>query len=337
MSKKAYALGVAALLMQACGIQEPDPKMDGAPTSTQQGDNTSSADATKKTKPKAAPKTEDDTQDQGQIPAPQDPVDAAKNDEAQTADEPTPPPVDPTRYSKGSGGATGMVEQTFKASNGLTSTYKINAPADAGPDKPYGLHIHFHGDGGGGYRDFPNKETRNDLIGVTVKSPNAALTWGRADGVAHTLYAQELIQNELIKKYNVDLKRIYFSGVSGGAYFLAGSFIPAYGKVYRTGAFLMCGGEAPRVAFDDPSFLKDFVVYWQVTAGERADINQSVRRSIAAYKTALDAAGGDAALQGSEFTGAGGHCEFDGKSYTTGIQYMLDLKFKTVLRDQPAS
>jgi hypothetical protein len=47
-------------------------------------------------------------------------------------------------------------------------------------------------------------------------------------------------------------------------------------------------------------------------------------------------AAGDAgalAMQTSEFKGQGGHCEFDGQDYTTGIQAMIDAKFSTVLKD----
>src|SRR5690606_29495321 len=104
--------------------------------------------------------------------------------------------------------------------------------------KVYGLHIHLHGDGGGGYRDFPNQATKFDLIGVTVKAPNFNLQWGRNQGRTHAKYLDDLIQNELIKKYNIDLDKIYFSGVSGGAYFLTGSFIPEFGHNYNSGAFI---------------------------------------------------------------------------------------------------
>ncbi len=126
---------------------------------------------------------------------------------------PAPTPAAPAvRSSPGSGGGSGLLEVPFTDSAGLASSYKINAPADVA-QKVYGLHIHLHGDGGGGYRDFPNKDLRYDLIGVTVKAPNTNLQWGRAQGRAHALYVNDLIQKELTKKYNVNLDRIYFSGV----------------------------------------------------------------------------------------------------------------------------
>jgi hypothetical protein len=234
-------------------------------------------------------------------------------------------------WSNGSGGGLGLVEKSYTDTHNLRSSYKINAPQDASATKAYGLHIHLHGDGGGGYKDFPNKETRQDLIGVTVKAPNASLTWGRASGVAHANYLNDLIQNELVKKYNVDLDRIYFSGVSGGSYFLAGHFLPMYGHVYKRGAFLMCGGMAPQVAFVQPEFLKSFRIHWQITAGERDDIKASVDDSVSGWKSALTKAGGDAALETFAAEGDGGHCEFDGQDYTSGIQSMMDLKFATIV------
>ncbi|HYX39085.1 MAG TPA: hypothetical protein VE954_38770, partial [Oligoflexus sp.] len=256
------------------------------------------------------------------------------NDVADTTQAPVVKPSQPAtpaapavRSSQGTGGGTGLVEVPFTDSTGLASSYKINAPADVG-QKVYGLHIHLHGDGGGGYRDFPNKELRYDLIGVTVKAPNTNLQWGRVAGRAHALYVNELIQKELVKKYNVNLDKIYFSGVSGGAYFLMGSFIPEFGQNYNSAAMVMCGGEPPRVAFADPAMLGKFRIHVEVTAGERADILTSVQNTVNAYKGATASAGvsGDqqAKLQTVNIQGAGGHCEFDGVSYTTGIQQAID-------------
>ncbi len=251
--------------------------------------------------------------------------------------EPMKPVATPTpsaRTSNGSGGATGMLEVPFTDSTGLASTYKINVPTDVS-QKVYGLHIHLHGDGGGGYTDFPNKEARNELIGVTVKAPNTNLQWGRVVGREHARYLNELIQKELIKKYNVNLDRIFFSSASGGSYFMTGSFIPEYGQLYNSGVFAMCGGEAPRVAFTDPKVMSKFRIHWEVTAGERQDILTSVQASQDAYKLASTNAGipadQQAKIQTSTKLGAGGHCVFDGVSYTSGIQQAIDTKFKMIL------
>ncbi len=268
-----------------------------------------------------------------------DPVDKAADPNVMIETKPapvvTPPaPAAVVRSSQGSGGGSGLLEIPFTDSTGLASSYKINAPADVG-QKVYGLHVHLHGDGGGGYRDFPNKDLRYDLIGVTVKAPNTNLQWGRVQGRAHALYVNELIQKELLKKYNVNLDRIYFSGVSGGAYFLMGSFLPEFGQNYNSAAFIMCGSEPPRVAFTDATMLKKFRIHIEVTAGERQDILSSVQNTVTAYKNAMTAAGiaadQQAKLQTLNIQGPGGHCEFDGVSYTTGIQQAIDTKFKMIL------
>jgi poly(3-hydroxybutyrate) depolymerase len=236
------------------------------------------------------------------------------------------------RNSNGSGGPTGQQEVEFRDAAGLRSTYKITVPADA-TSKVYGLHVHLHGDGGGGYRDYPNRETRNDLIGVTVLSPNRGQSWNGAAGPQHARYLNELIQNDLIKKYNINLDRIYFSGVSGGAYFLSGYFIPTFGAQYNSGAFLMCGGMAPQQQFANPEFLKTFRIHWETTNGERQDILANVRQSIAGYQNQLRQVGGSAEIQTSTFEGAGGHCIFDGRTYTSGIQFMMDRKFNSILKN----
>ena len=237
--------------------------------------------------------------------------------------------------SGGAGGGVGLQEVSFTDSVGTKSSYKINAPqvATSSPTAPLGLHIHFHGDGGGGYKDFPNRESRGNLIGVTVKAPNGALTWGRAEGVGHAKFVQDLIQNELVKKYNIDLDRIYFSGVSGGSYFLSGHFIPMFGRTYHSGAFLMCGGMSPQVTIGDGTFLKTFRIHWETTAGERSDIKNSVKQSHTAYRKVLSQfADANPGIESNNEEGPGGHCEFDGTDYTSGIQFMMDKKFATIVK-----
>lgn len=333
MLKKHLVAFTLLALVQACGKEEQprhqtDSVANDADAVADQAVDTGDTGDSDAVVPSDAPATVE-----ASVPvAEETPAPVAEEAPPPVVEQPAPAEtIDTSSYSQGSGGGTGLVEQAFTASNGLKSKYKINAPADAGLAKVYGLHIHLHGDGGGGYKDFPNKELKNGLIGVTVKAPNALQAWGRAAGKQHGVFLQELIQEELLKKYNIDTKRIYFSGVSGGAYFLSGTFIPTYGNVYRSGAFLMCGGEEPRVDFAMPDFLKNFRIHFQVTAGERLDIRRSVTKTLVAYGQALDDAGADEALLSSEFKGDGGHCEFDGKGYTTGIQYMMDLKFSSIL------
>jgi hypothetical protein len=243
----------------------------------------------------------------------------------------TPPATNPNA-SNGRGGQAGEQVVRFSDSGNVSSSYKINAPADAASGKVYGLHIHLHGDGADGYQKFPNKEMRQDLIGVAIRSPNDD-AWGREYGVEHARYVDELIQKDILSKYNIDRSRIYFSGVSGGAYFLSGHFIPLLGAKYNSGAMLLCGGMKPQVRFAQPEMLKTFRIHWEVTNGERSDIRQSINAGLTDYKAALTAQGvAENTIMTTNFEGAGGHCVFDGSTYSTGIQFMLDKKFTSIVK-----
>jgi hypothetical protein len=114
-----------------------------------------------------------------------------------------------------------------------------------------------------------------------------------------------------------------------------GSFLPEFGQNYNSAAFILCGSEPPRVPFTDATMLSKFRIHIEVTAGERQDILSSVQSTVTAYRNAMNAAGiaadQQAKLQTLNIEGAGGHCVFDGVSYTTGIQQAIDNKFKMVL------
>jgi hypothetical protein len=230
--------------------------------------------------------------------------------------------------SNGSGGVTGYQNVAFGAGR-----YKIEVPADIGPSRPYGLHIHLHGDGGGGFDSFPNRRLANDLIGVAVRAPMTRNPqWGRSLGVEHANYLDGLIQNEILRKYNIRTDRIYFSGVSGGAYFLTGHFIPLFGQKYRSGALILCGGMPPQIAFPDQNSLKDIRMHFITTGGERSDITANIDQSLAAYRPMYAQAGAPTMLT-NETVGVAGHCEFDNRSYTTGIQMVIDSKFSTIVKN----
>lgn len=224
--------------------------------------------------------------------------------------------------TKGSGGKTGRVEQRFTASNGKASTYKTIIPADAGPDKAYGLTIHLHGDGGGDYQWLfePNVAIgkKHDLIGIVVMAPNAAKRWYN-DGEKNAVFLSELIEKELFAKYNVDPERVYFSGVSGGSQFLTGQFLPLFGGRYNSGAVLLCGGPASWLkSFDaSESFVKRFKLAWYTHAGDF--LADQVEAGIEFYK--------DKGFQvDAEILPGGKHCEFK-----EGIAGALAKKLPLVL------
>jgi len=247
---------------------------------------------------------------QGRPPGSGDTLPDTLPDTSTNGTVPTPPIANPTpipQTSGGSGGALGDSEGSFTASNGKSSTYKISVPADA-REKIYGLNVYLHGDGGGDYKwffkDNANIALTKNLIGVTVLAPNVGRQWYR-NGEANALFVHELIQNEILKKYNLDKTRIYFAGTSGGSQFLTGQFIPIYGFHYNSGAVLMCGGPAnwqDSLAGGD-EFVKKFKLAWIAT---RFDfLLPQVEKGIAYYKS-------KGFQVESEIFPTGNHCSFKG-------------------------
>jgi hypothetical protein len=226
------------------------------------------------------------------------------------------------RGSRGQGGATGFIESQFTASNQKSSNYKTRIPIDVS-SKLYGLNIHLHGDGGGDYRWLFEDNVRfglqHGLIGVVVLAPNPERRWYR-QGEQNALFLHELVQNEIAKKYNIDLSRIYFSGVSGGSQFLTGQFIPLYGKRYRSGAVMLCGGPANwlrRLDMEEAD-INAFRLSWFATAGDF--LLDQVEEGIQYYRS-----------RGfpvtSEILPTGSHCSFPG-----GVNAALEKKLRDIVR-----
>jgi hypothetical protein len=209
--------------------------------------------------------------------------------------------------SGGAGGRTGTFEDRFTASNGKSSTWKTTIPDDAA-SKTYGLNIYLHGDGGGDYTWVFDGNVRSSkklgLIGVVVMAPNAERRWYN-DGMANARFLDELIQNEILKKYNIDRTRIYFTGTSGGSQFLGGQFIPTYGSKYNSGALLLCGGPKNWLGSiqSTPEFVRKFKFYWYAGTGDF--LYDQITAGMSYYK-------GLGMQVDSEMIPGGSHCEFPG-------------------------
>jgi hypothetical protein len=228
----------------------------------------------------------------------------------------------PPEMSGGSGGQTGSLEQRFTASNGMASTYKAIIPTDIGPQKAYGLTIHLHGDGGGDYdwlyEDNARIGLEHGLLGIVVRAPNNKCCWYEG-GEANAKFLDDLIQNEFFVKYNIDKRRVYFSGVSGGSQFLTGQFIPIYGSRYNSGAVMLCGGPDnwQDSITSTPEFVRDFKLYWYSTQGDF--LLDQVQEGISYYK--------NLGMQvGSEIRPSGDHCDFP-----DGVDGALAAKLPLVL------
>ena len=88
----------------------------------------------------------------------------------------------------------------------------------------------------------------------------------------------------MLTKYNIDKKRIYFSGQSSGAGFLSSHFIPLHGNDYQGGAFMQCGGSRPALRINpSDQFKNNFKLHFEITV---LDLNwkASVRKTVEVMK-----------------------------------------------------
>lgn len=198
-----------------------------------------------------------------------------------------------------------------------------------------------HGDGGQSFFDFPNQAVQQGLMGVVVLAPSESLLWGvtsggptgldRPDGVAHSQAVNDLVQNVLPQMVAFNGSNVFFTGVSGGSLTLSGFFVPAHMANFAgTGVMLMCGALAPQVDFVDAArVVSTTKIHFQSSQDELSDLQQSIPQSVAAFQQLATATAGlDAAqvgaLQTADNTPSGGHCEFDGKGFVSGIQLVSD-------------
>lgn len=199
-----------------------------------------------------------------------------------------------------------------------------------------GINVLLHGDGGQSFFDFPNQAVQQGLMGVVVLAPSESLLWGvtsggptgldRPDGVAHSQAVADLVKTVIPQMVAFNSSNTFFTGVSGGSLTLSGFFVPAHMADFAgTGVMLMCGALPPQVPFvGAQNVISTTKIHFQSSQDELADLQQSIPQAITAFqKVATDAGLGAAqvgALQTADNTPNGGHCEFDGKGFSSGIQ-----------------
>ncbi|KAF2496890.1 hypothetical protein BU16DRAFT_525970 [Lophium mytilinum] len=240
-----------------------------------------------------------------------------------------------------------ILDQTVTV-NGLDMRFKVSAPADqfmttsgvnGGAADPstvgaMGINVLLHGDGGQSFFDFPNQAVQANLMGVVMLAPDPNLFWGggsglnRTDGVAHSQAVNDLILNELPSVVAFNKSRVFFTGVSGGSLLLSGFFIPAQMTSFQgTGILLNCGGLEPQVNFlDADAVISSTTIHFQSTQDELALLQPAIPSAIVAYEGLATTAGLSTdqinALQTVDNSPQGGHCEFDGKDFVSGVQVM---------------
>jgi len=117
---------------------------------------------------------------------------------------------------------------------------------------------------------------------VSVLAPNGK-GWNEGDQVAAAKLLNDLIQQDLFPKYNIDKTRVLFSGQSSGGGFFSSHFVPTFGKGYKGGAFLQCGMARPRVTFTPDAAMKQtFKLHFEITTGDTI-WPQSYQQALTAY------------------------------------------------------
>ena len=182
---------------------------------------------------------------------------------------------------------------------------------------------------------------QGNLLGVVILAPSENLLWGqragppsglsRADGEADSLAIRDLIVDVLPTLISFDPSQIFFTGVSGGALTLSGFFVPAHlAEFPGTGVLLMCGALSPQIDVVSPeSFIGNTKIHFQSTKGELVSLQEAIPDAIRAFEELAAGVGGPnnaeiGLLQTVDNTPDGGHCEFDGLGFVSGIQLIAD-------------
>ncbi|CAA9961237.1 hypothetical protein CFE70_004615 [Pyrenophora teres f. teres 0-1] len=252
----------------------------------------------------------------------------------------------PQGISKATDGSM-ILDDTVMVNN-LPIRFKISAPADqfmaasgvpgataTSANGTLGANVLLHGDGGQSFFDMPNQAVQANTMGVVLLAPNKNLFWGggsglqRTDGVAHAQAVNDFVQTELPKRVAVDMSKVVFTGVSGGSLLMSGFFIPAQMKNFPNSAVeLNCGGMPPQVPFPDAAtVIPQTQIHFQSTQSELKLLQGSIPQAVTAYEQLGTDAGLTTdqinKLQTVDNSPAGGHCEFDGQDFVTGVQTML--------------
>jgi hypothetical protein len=192
-----------------------------------------------------------------------------------------------------------------------------------------------HGDGGQSFFDFPNANLQANTMGVALLAPDENLFWGggsgleRTDGVAHAQAVSDFITAAMPQLVAFDASKVAFTGVSGGSLLMSGFFIPGQMQNFANAAVeLNCGAMPPQVAFAAAdAVMSTLRIHYQSTQSELQLLQDAIPQAVAAYEQLAATAGLDAtqinALQTVDNTPEGGHCEFDGQDFVSGVQTML--------------
>lgn len=156
-------------------------------------------------------------------------------------------------------------ERTFRDQRGKYGKYTIDRPSS---DAKRGALVYFHGSGAtksyaANFSELMQVAQKFDLTPVALQAPDGAITWAeKGPPSGRVPYVQALLKTEVFgKSPNLDINKTIFVGVSAGATFVAGDFLPSYFKDYGGGAVLLCGGASPIYPMKIATSIKDFKMY----------------------------------------------------------------------------
>jgi hypothetical protein len=234
--------------------------------------------------------------------------------------------------------ATEFREESFVSkvryqSKNLAAKYWIGSPK-ASTD---GLLFYFHGDGG-------SSGVQQQLLRLApVASENRLAIAGAATPIGNSWYGvvepktpehpfptaqffDEMLK-AILSKHHVDRGRVFLTGISGGAVFITGRYLPRYGAGYRGGAVLLCGGSATdtytngkEIYLNPPEFRANFPMYFFTMKGDY--LYQQILEGTKSYRDA-----GFSVL--SKFPDGGGHCSFSiNDQLAAGLQSLRALPLR---------
>ena len=243
---------------------------------------------------------------------------------------PNPSPV--SSNPDGVAGRIGEYRKSFTASNGKSSEFLIEVPPGI-RQKKYGLLVYVHGDTAvdytGQWQTVKRMARKYGLVALSVKSPSRSREQGTSwwmDADKNADYLNELLQKEVLGKYNIDKNRTVFTGQSGGPTFLTGPWIKRYASQFRGGALLLCGSRV-RTNFTPRNWTPDFLNNFKmVFVNGRQDFLYDLARAAARdYR----ASGFNVE---TDFSGNYGHCAF-----RNGVQYEMDRGLASILGSSRSS
>lgn len=207
-----------------------------------------------------------------------------------------------------------FVGKTVYQGKPLQSSYWISSPQSSAD----GLLFYFHGDGGSqGVRTQLGRlisvAQKNNLVLAGAATPIGNSWYGviepktPKDPFPTAQFFDELIQS-IFQRHRINRDRVYLTGISGGAVFITGRYLPVYGRDYKGGAVLLCGG-SPSDTYEQgfeiyrnpKEFMAYFPLYFYAMKGDY--LYQQILEGVASYR----AAGFSVS---SEFPSGGSHCGF---------------------------